>query len=251
MKGEKCPGGQPGGRLCLVLGGGGNHWLPESIIKTPLVFFSRKGSKTHPSERESSLRRPQLFNFHNPAPQKRPAFPLIRHCGPPGTRGCSQLAFLLFVVVILMGGGGLEEGWGLVSMCLVTVTGCGGGADDSDAERRPHRATCEPHDRGADPAAIRTTGSETRPKHSAPPKVTSAWWARGVGLSTELKSSISFLCWRDLWSLEMHPPPLLYCWALLVGHQPPWPDFIAPFVPHVSNAAHVLCPMSRSCWWKR
>lgn len=33
---------------------GCNHWLPESIIKTPLVFFSSKRSKTHPSERESS-----------------------------------------------------------------------------------------------------------------------------------------------------------------------------------------------------
>lgn len=122
MKGEKCLGGQRGGGVADVLlavdspsgasrPGGGNHWLPESIIKTPLVYFSSKRSKTHPSERESSHRRPQLFNFHNRAPQKRPAFPLIRHCGPPGTRGCSQLAFLLFVVVISMGVGGGGGGW--------------------------------------------------------------------------------------------------------------------------------------------
>lgn len=59
-----------------------NHWLPESIIKTPLVFFSSKRSKTHPSERESSHQPPQLFNFHNTAPQKRAAFPFIQRCQP-------------------------------------------------------------------------------------------------------------------------------------------------------------------------
>lgn len=93
------------------------------------------------------------------------------------------------------------------------------------------------------PPGSSISGSET-PKVTGPSGQTRL--AGGVGLSTGLKSSISFLCWSDLWSLEMPPTPPP---SLTGGHQRGGLTSSCP-LSHMSKA-HVLCPMSRSCWWKR
>lgn len=111
---------------------------------------------------------------------------------------------------------------------------------------------------GGGPSSPRAAGSPARrrdanilhPKghQAAGPKVTRPRGQTWPGVSDSAQrlnpafpSSVGVI--YGLWKCP--PPSLTDCWALVVGG----PTSSCP-LSHMSKA-HVLCPMSRRCWWKR
>lgn len=74
------------------------------------------------------------------------------------TQSYSPLTFPIFLFFVLfLGGGGCEGRGGALSTCFITVTGSSGVRMSqmlSCIQRRHHRATWQPHDRGEDPGTI-------------------------------------------------------------------------------------------------